>query len=89
MLKKINLILKKLAQQINYNLGKCKLATASYWSWYNNYNSSISKRICNNIKWWFDINPTLIDKNSKTNRKKNRLLNKGVSKSNYSFKKNC
>jgi|TARA_B110000116_G_scaffold269666_1_gene286077 cell division protein FtsI (penicillin-binding protein 3) len=79
-LKKIEFDIEEVAPQKNYNLGKCKLATASYGHGIATTILQLAKGYAILSNGGFDINPTLIDKNSKTKEKKNRLLNKGVSR---------
>jgi cell division protein FtsI (penicillin-binding protein 3) len=47
----IDFDIEEVAPQKNYDFGKCRLATASFWTWNSNYNSSISKRLFCFIKW--------------------------------------
>ena len=78
-LKKIEFDIEEVAPQKNYNLGKCKLATASYGHGVATTILQLTKGYAILSNGGFDVTPTLINKNTKTVKKKNRLLNKGVS----------
>ena len=78
-LKQIEFDIEEVAPQKNYNLGKCKLATASYGHGIATTILQLAKGYAILSNGGFDINPTLINKNSKNSQKQKRLLNKGVS----------
>ena len=78
-LKQIEFDIEEVAPQKNYNLGKCKLATASYGHGIATTILQLAKGYAILSNGGFEIIPTLINKNSKTAEKKDRLLNKGVS----------
>ena len=71
--------IEEVAPQKDYNFGKCKLATASFGHGIATTVLQLAKGYAILSNGGFDIKPTLIDKNIRTNKKGNRLLNKGVS----------
>ena len=79
-LKKIEFDIEEVAPQKNYNFGKCKLATASYGHGIATTILQLAKGYAILSNGGFDINPTLINKDTKEVEKKKRLINKGVSK---------
>ena len=78
-MRQIEFDIEETAPQKNYNLGKCKLATASYGHGIATTILQLAKGYAILSNGGFDIKPTLIKKNTKTLEKKNRLLNRGVS----------
>ena len=78
-LRQIEFDIEEVAPQKNYNLGKCKLATASYGHGIATTILQLAKGYAILSNGGFDIKPTLINKNTITAEKGNRLLNKGVS----------
>ena len=78
-LSQINFDIEEVAPQKNYNFGKCKLATASFGHGVATTILQLAKGYAVLSNGGFDIKPTLIDENTKNNKKGNRLLNKGVS----------
>ncbi len=79
-LSQITFDIDEVAPQKKYEFGKCKLATASYGHGIATTILQLAKGYAILSNGGFEINPTLISKNSEKNTKKNRLLNKGVSK---------
>jgi cell division protein FtsI (penicillin-binding protein 3) len=79
-LSQITFDIEEVAPQKSYEFGKCKLATASYGHGIATTILQLAKGYAILSNGGFEINPTLINKNSKKNTKRNRLLNKGVSK---------
>jgi len=78
-LSQISFDIEEVAPQKNYKFGKCKLATASFGHGVATTILQLAKGYAVISNGGFDIKPTLIDKNTKINEKRNRLLNKGVS----------
>ena len=78
-LSQITFDIEEVAPQKNYEFGKCKLATASYGHGIATTILQLAKGYAILSNGGFEINPTLIIKNSKKNTKRDRLLNKGVS----------
>ena len=78
-LSQITFDIEEVAPQKSYEFGKCKLATASYGHGIATTILQLAKGYAILSNGGFEINPTLINKNSKKNTKRNRLLNKGVS----------
>ena len=78
-LSQISFDIEEVAPQKNYNFGKCKLATASFGHGIATTILQLAKGYAVISNGGFDIKPTLIDKNTNNNKKRNRLLNKGVS----------
>jgi cell division protein FtsI (penicillin-binding protein 3) len=78
-LSQISFDIEEVAPQKNYNLGKCKLATASFGHGVATTILQLAKGYAVISNGGFDVKPTLIDKNL-DNKKGNRILNKGVSK---------
>ena len=79
-LSSIKFDIEEVAKQKNYNFGKCKLATASFGHGIATTILQLAKGYAILSNGGFDINPTLISKNTETYKKGERLLNKGVSK---------
>ena len=79
-LSQITFDIEEVAPQKSYEFGKCKLATASYGHGIATTILQLAKGYAILSNGGFEINPTLINKNLKKNTKRNRLLNKGVSK---------
>ena len=52
-LSQIEFDIEEVAPSRKFNFGKCKISYSFIWPWCCNYNSSVSKRLCNIIKWWF------------------------------------
>jgi cell division protein FtsI (penicillin-binding protein 3) len=69
----------EVAPQKDYNFGKCKLATASFGHGVATTILQLAKGYAVISNGGYDIKPTLIDKNTKNNKKGIRLINKGVS----------
>jgi len=78
-LNQINFDIEEVAPQKNYNFGKCKLATASFGHGVATTILQLAKGYAIISNGGFDVEPTLIDKRTQNNKKKNRILNKGVS----------
>ena len=78
-LNQINFDIEEVAPQKNYNFGKCKLATASFGHGVATTILQLAKGYAIISNGGFDVKPTLIDKRTKNNKKKTRILNKGVS----------
>jgi cell division protein FtsI (penicillin-binding protein 3) len=78
-LSQISFDIEEVAPQKNYNFGKCKLATASFGHGVATTILQLAKGYSVISNGGFDVKPTLIDKKTKNNEKRNRLLNKGVS----------
>jgi cell division protein FtsI (penicillin-binding protein 3) len=78
-LSQITFDIDEVAPQKKYEFGKCKLATASYGHGIATTILQLAKGYAILSNGGFEIDPTLVSKNSEKNRKKNRLLNKGVS----------
>ena len=78
-LHQINFDIEEVAPQKNYNFGKCKLATASFGHGVATTILQLAKGYAIISNGGFDVKPTLIDKRTQNNKKKNRILNKGVS----------
>jgi cell division protein FtsI (penicillin-binding protein 3) len=75
-LSQINFDIEEVAPQKNYNFGKCKLATVSFGHGVATTILQLAKGYAIISNGGFDVKPTLTIKNDK---KRNRLLNKGVS----------
>ena len=71
--------IEEVAPQKSYQFSKCKLATASYGHGIATTILQLAKGYAILSNGGFEIKPNLITKNSEKNKKKNRLLNKGVS----------
>ena len=78
-LHQINFDIEEVAPQKNYNFGKCKLATASFGHGVATTILQLAKGYAIISNGGFDVKPTLINKRTQNNKKKNRILNKGVS----------
>ena len=78
-LSQIKFDIEEVAPQKSYEFSKCKLATASYGHGIATTILQLAKGYAILSNGGFEINPTLIYKNSEKNTKRNRLLNKGVS----------
>jgi len=78
-LSQITFDIDEVAPQKKYEFGKCKLATASYGHGIATTILQLAKGYAILSNGGFEIDPTLVSKNSEKNTKKNRLLNKGVS----------
>ena len=78
-LSQITFDIDEVAPQKKYEFGKCKLATASYGHGIATTILQLAKGYAILSNGGFEIDPTLVSKNSEKNKKKNRLLNKGVS----------
>ena len=78
-LNQINFDIEEVAPQKNYNFGKCKLATVSFGHGVATTILQLAKGYSIISNGGFDVKPTLIDKRTQNNKKKNRILNKGVS----------
>ena len=79
-LSQIQFDIEEVAIQEDFNFGKCKLATASFGHGVSTTILQLAKGYAVLSNGGFDVRPTLISKNSKKNKKGNRLLKKGVSK---------
>jgi cell division protein FtsI (penicillin-binding protein 3) len=79
-LSQISFDIEEVAPQKNYNFGKCKLATASFGHGIATTILQLAKGYAILSNGGFDIKPTLVNKNINNNKKRDRLLNKGVSK---------
>jgi cell division protein FtsI (penicillin-binding protein 3) len=78
-LSQINFDIEEVAPQKDYNFGKCKLATASFGHGVATTILQLAKGYAILSNGGFDIKPTLIYEKIKNDKKRNRLLNKGVS----------
>ena len=78
-LNQINFDIEEVAPQKSYNFGKCKLATASFGHGVATTILQLAKGYSIISNGGFDVKPTLIDKRTQNNKKKTRILNKGVS----------
>ncbi len=78
-LSQITFDIEEIAPQKTYEFSKCKLATASYGHGIATTILQLAKGYAILSNGGFEINPTLINKNSENNTKRNRILNKGVS----------
>ena len=78
-LSQITFDIDEVAPQKKYEFGKCKLATASYGHGIATTILQLAKGYAILSNGGFEIDPTIVSKNSEKNIKKNRLLNKGVS----------
>ena len=78
-LSQISFDIEEVAPQKNYNFGKCKLATASFGHGISTTILQLAKGYSIISNGGFDIKPTLINKKIQNNKKKIRILNKGVS----------
>jgi cell division protein FtsI (penicillin-binding protein 3) len=78
-LSQITFDIDEVAPQKKYEFGKCKLATASYGHGIATTILQLAKGYAILSNGGFEIDPTLVSKNSEKNINKNRLLNKGVS----------
>jgi cell division protein FtsI (penicillin-binding protein 3) len=70
----------EVAQQKNYNFGKCRLATASFGHGIATTILQLAKGYAILSNGGYEIKPTLIYKKNKINKKNKRILNKGISK---------
>tara|TARA_A100001011_G_scaffold341264_1_gene374005 strand:- start:2633 stop:4318 length:1686 start_codon:yes stop_codon:yes gene_type:complete len=75
----INFDIEEVAPQKNYDFGKCKLATASFGHGIATTILQLAKGYAVLSNGGFDINPTLVNKSLEGNKKRTRLLKKGVS----------
>ena len=71
--------IEEVAPQQNYNFGKCKLATASFGHGVATTILQLAKGYAILSNGGYDVKPTLIQENTEKNKKKKKLLNKGVS----------
>ncbi len=71
--------IEEVAPQKNYNFGKCKLATASFGHGVATTILQLAKGYAILSNGGYDVKPTLIQENTEKNKKKKKLLNKGVS----------
>lgn len=78
-LSQITFDIDEVAPQKKYEFGKCKLATASYGHGIATTILQLAKGYAILSNGGFEIDPTLLSKNSEKSKKKDRLLNKGVS----------
>ena len=78
-LSKIEFDIEEVAPQKNYKFGKCKLATASFGHGIATTVLQLAKGYAIISNGGYDVKPTLINKDIKINKKKNRILKKGVS----------
>ena len=78
-LSQISFDIEEVAPQKNYNFGKCKLATASFGHGVATTILQLAKGYAIISNGGFDIKPTIIYKNINNYKKRNRILNKGVS----------
>ncbi|MDA7577328.1 penicillin-binding protein 2, partial [Candidatus Pelagibacter sp.] len=78
-LSQINFDIEEVAPQKNYHFGKCKLATASFGHGVATTILQLAKGYAVISNGGYDIKPTLIDKNTQNDKKKNRLISKEVS----------
>ncbi len=72
--------IEEVAPQKKYNFGKCKLATASFGHGVATTILQLAKGYAILSNGGYDVKPTLIQENTENNKKKKKLLNKGVSK---------
>jgi len=79
-LSQISFDIEEVAPQKNYNFGKCKLATSSFGHGVATTILQLAKGYAIISNGGYDVKPTLITKNISNDKKRNRLLNKGVSK---------
>ena len=79
-LSQINFDIEEVAPQKNYDFGKCKLATASFGHGIATTILQLAKGYAIISNGGFNITPTLLNDNSKNNKKRKRILNKKVSK---------
>jgi len=77
-LSSIDFDINEVAPQKDYNFGKCKLATASFGHGVATTILQLAKGYAVISNGGYDIKPSLIEKGT-YNKKKNRLINKGVS----------
>ena len=77
-LSSIDFDIDEVAPQKDYNFGKCKLATASFGHGVATTILQLAKGYAVISNGGYDIKPSLIEKGT-YNKKKNRLINKGVS----------
>jgi cell division protein FtsI (penicillin-binding protein 3) len=77
-LSSIDFDIDEVAPQKDFNFGKCKLATASFGHGVATTILQLAKGYAIISNGGYDIEPSLIEK-STNNKKKNRLINKGVS----------
>ena len=75
----INFDIDEVAPQKDYDFGKCKLATASFGHGVATTILQLAKGYAIISNGGYDIKPTLIDKITENNKKRKRLINKGVS----------
>ena len=78
-LSQINFDIEEVAEQENFNFGKCKLATASYGHGVTTTILQLAKGYAILSNGGFDITPTLVKTNFSNNMTRDRLLKKGVS----------
>jgi cell division protein FtsI (penicillin-binding protein 3) len=78
-LSSIDFDIDEVAPQKDYNLGKCKLATASFGHGVATTILQLAKGYAVISNGGYNIKPTLIAKNAESKKKRNRLINKGVS----------
>ena len=78
-LSKIEFDIEEVAPQKNYKFGKCKLATASFGHGIATTVLQLAKGYAIISNGGYDVKPTLINRDIKINKKKNRILKKGVS----------
>jgi cell division protein FtsI (penicillin-binding protein 3) len=78
-LSEIDFDIEEVAPQKNYDFGKCKLATASFGHGVATTILQLAKGYAVLSNGGYEIKPTLIYKENKINKKKKRILNKGVS----------
>jgi len=78
-LSSIDFDIDEVAPQKDYNFGKCKLATSSFGHGVATTILQLAKGYAVISNGGYDINPSLIEKNPENKKKKNRLINKGVS----------
>jgi cell division protein FtsI (penicillin-binding protein 3) len=70
----------EVAPQKNYDFGKCRLATASFGHGIATTILQLAKGYAILSNGGYEIKPTLIYKKNEINKKKKRILNKGISK---------
>ena len=78
-LEKINFDIDEIGEPISFKWGKCKLATVSFGHGITTTPLQLAKGYAIIANGGFEITPTLIKKNSEKNKKKKRLIKKGVS----------
>ena len=78
-LNKIEFDLEEVGQPIKFNWGKCKLATASFGHGITTTPLQLAKGYSIISNGGYNIRPTLIKNNLKSNKYKKRILKKGVS----------